>query len=210
MVRVLFPGSCKFSRTGSYSCPPPKGLSSERGGRPAWSRGGRGQLPGPARLVQAVVRGLAVLPSSLVSYLTSTSCPPWAAKEEDVSQRVKLNGEYEVQVNGLPHMHAKDTLLGSHWAMQETGQEGQFPRAPSGHCCDGELLGATGEGVSTLWWWSLCPQKSPHSAVGGPLHTCLICLNPSGCTLEKMLHSGWARIWKATAQWWFSRGEMSL
>ncbi len=29
-------------------------------------------------------------------------------------------------------------------------------------------------------------------------------------TLEKMLVSGLERIWKATAQWWFSSGEMSL
>jgi hypothetical protein len=41
-------------------------------------------------------------------------------------------------------------------------------------------------------------------------HTCRICLKLSDDTLEKMLHSGCARIWKATAQWWFSRGEMSL
>ncbi|KAA8588458.1 hypothetical protein FQN60_001652, partial [Etheostoma spectabile] len=31
----------------------------------------------------------------------------------------------------------------------------------------------------------------------------------SGSKLEKMLQSGWDKIWKATAQWWFSRGEMS-
>lgn len=51
---------------------------------------------------------------------------------------------------------------------------------------------------------SLCTQNALTP------HTCLICLKPSGCTLQRMLHSGWARIWKATAQWWFSRGEMSL
>lgn len=50
------------------------------------------------------------------------------------------------------------------------------------------------------------------SLCGGRLtpHTCLICLKLSGCRLERMLHSGCARIWKATAQWWFSRGDMSL
>lgn len=66
-------------------------------------------------------------------------------------------------------------------------------------------------GVCSVVMLTVSPQMSPPCSRSALTpHTCLICLNPSGCTLEKMLHAGWARIWKATAQWWFSRGEMSL
>ncbi len=44
----------------------------------------------------------------------------------------------------------------------------------------------------------------------GLRHTWRICLKASGSKLTKMLQSDWEKIWKATAQWWFSRGEMSL
>lgn len=94
--------------------------------------------------------------------------------------------------------------------MEKVWKEGRSPRILMR---DWELLGASGtgrEGVSSLVGLTV-PQGPPlPSGRGITPHTCLICLKPSGDTLEKMLHSGWLRIWKATAQWWFSRGEMSL
>lgn len=101
-------------------------------------------------------------------------------------------------------------FLGRHLALEKVWKEGRSPRILMR---DWELLGASGtgrEGVSSLVGLTV-PQGPPlPSGRGITPHTCLICLKPSGDTLEKMLHSGWLRIWKATAQWWFSRGEMSL
>lgn len=42
--------------------------------------------------------------------------------------------------------------------------------------------------------------NSLYSTDGTSIRTCLICLNWSWSTLEKMLYSGWEMIWKATAQ----------
>lgn len=95
----------------------------------------------------------------------------------------------------------------------EAVRRGACSQGPCGRCCDRELLGASAQRRGSLVVvLAVSTQTPPHPAgrVPPPPHTCRICLNPSGCTLEKMLHSGWARIWKATAQWWFSRGEMSL
>lgn len=81
---------------------------------------------------------------------------------------------------------AKAHLLGDHFGPWGKQIKWAGSRVPGGCCCSQE------------------PPK--HGALLGPYealapHTCLICLKPSGGTLEKMLHSGLARIWKAMAQW---------
>ena len=74
-----------------------------------------------------------------------------------------------------------------------------------------------------IWYWLsncgiMCPNllfKSKNlwnincqNVIG--LLTDLILLNVLESTLENMLVSGLESIWNATAQWWFSSGEMSL
>lgn len=95
-------------------------------------------------------------------------------------------------------------------ALEEAGEEGRPPRIPGGGLGDVGASGTGREGFCSLVGLTVPPV--PPTLRWGALtpHTCLICLKPSAGTLEKMLHSGWLRIWKATAQWWFSRGEMSL
>ena len=131
---------------------------------------------------------------------------------KDVSQRVKLNGSRDLKVHGTLSTQAKHTpLSGASPGLGEGMEGGSVPQDPYGRLR--ELLGTSGtgrEGISSLVGLTV-PQGPPlPSGRSIAPHTCLICLKPSGGTLEKMLHSGLLRIWKATAQWWFSRGEMSL
>ena len=103
-------------------------------------------------------------------------------------------------------------VLGCHVALQAVGRTAGSPGSLVGTAVTGSFQEPQPlDGGSLVAMSAVSPQTPLRSAVEcSPPRTCLICLNPSGCTLEKMLHSGWARIWKATAQWWFSRGEMSL
>lgn len=84
------------------------------------------------------------------------------------------------------------------------------PICPSPHLCPPHLSDSPTHlsDCRTHLTAALTCLTAPHLPTAP--RTCLICLNPSGCTLAKMAHSGRARIWKATAQWWFSSGEMSL